>query len=230
MALPNPNLLLCQCIDGVLAMNIDECLVYFDAIEEIVNAHTESCILFLKVTDATAREIERLSASKHMKSVLWGLARPTLSHKFSLIQLLAISTIDGVATFQIRAIYDLDPSSGKERYHGDVNLAPVLDKLRFNLDMMCEKARETGEIATLLPEGHFGIICQSQEGLELEKLALDENGRWRAVGTFGREDPLEDLDIIGDNPRLGSSREDMVGCISSVANSKQMIWLSNHYC
>lgn len=143
--------------------------------------HTETCILFIEVTDATAWEIKRLSASKHMKSVLWGLARPTLSHKFSLIQLLAISTIDGVATFQIRGVYDLDPSSGKERYHGDVKLAPVLDKLRFNLDTMCETARETGEMPDLLPEANFDTVCQAHNGLGIVSLMKHENELWECA-------------------------------------------------
>src|SRR4051812_4048795 len=103
------DLLVCRCVDGVLAIGQKISFLHTEPIQEVARMYSGifSCLSFLN-TDAKTAELEWLATRKHDNPVLWILGEPALSLKrWSFIQILAISTAEAVAAIDARGLGDL---------------------------------------------------------------------------------------------------------------------------
>jgi hypothetical protein len=150
-----PDLLICACIDGVLAIGRDINFLHAEPLHEVVRMHSRvfNYLSFLK-TDASTKELAWLATRQHEKNVLWMLAEPTISPKcWSFIHILAIATAEAVAAIEARGL-------------GYMNLDRGIRDLRWRLQDIRKEAQDKRKIPELR-----------------ELIIKDGDGNWRVASS-----------------------------------------------
>lgn len=108
-----PDLLICDCIDGVIAIGRDITFLHIEPLHNVISIYSQvfNSLVFLK-TDASTEQLIWLAARQYYVSVLWMLAEPTMSPEYRLIRILAIAAAEAVAVIEARGLGDMDLDNG----------------------------------------------------------------------------------------------------------------------
>ena len=166
---PVPDLLICDCLDGVLAIGQQLIFLHTEPLQDVVRMYSKvfNDLTFLK-TDASTKELIWLTTREHEASILWMLGEPTMSPNcLSFIRILAIASAEAVAVVEAKGL-------------GYMNLDRGIRTLRWRLQVMRKEAQDKREIPELSPSDDItSCICKAQVGSRREGITKDIKGGWR---------------------------------------------------
>ncbi|KAI3327440.1 hypothetical protein F4824DRAFT_458127 [Ustulina deusta] len=166
---PVPDLLICDCLDGVLAIGQQINFLHTEPIHDVVRMYSKvfNCLAFLK-TDASTKELTWLTTRQHDNNVLWMLAEPTMPPNCQpFIHILAIATAEAVAAIEARGL-------------GVMTLDSEIRALRWRVQDIRKEAKDKKEIPELSPlEGITSCGCKA--AFSREGIIKDDNGSWRVT-------------------------------------------------
>lgn len=162
---PVPDILICNCIDGVLAIGQNISFHHTEPMQEVARRYSQifNCPALLK-TSATTAELEWLAARKHDKDVLWMLAEPLALKCWSFMQILAIAAVEARAAVGARGL--------------EVRLDTGIRALRWRLQNIRKEAEDRREIPQLSFTGDISACGCSTSFLQ-EAVIKDNDGGWR---------------------------------------------------
>ena len=163
---PVPDILICNCLDGVLAIGQNISFHHTEPIQEVSRRYSQifNCPAFLKTT-ATTAELEWLATRKHDKDLLWMLAEPLALKCWSFTQILAVATVEARAAVGVRGLED-------------VRLETGIRTLRWRLQNIRKKAEDQREIPRLSFTRDISA-CGCSASFLREAVIKENNGGWR---------------------------------------------------
>lgn len=168
---PVPDLLICKCIDGVLAISREINFLHTEPLHDVVRLYSKvfHCLVFLR-TDASTKEIAWLATRQHENDILWMFAKPFMPPEcLSFIRILAISTAEAVAAIEAR---------GPE----DMNLDKGLRALRWSLQDIRKAATNKMEVPKLPSSDDITLCgCRAVVCFRRDRVIKDSDGSWRVA-------------------------------------------------
>jgi hypothetical protein len=163
-----PDILICNCIDGVLAIGQNISFHHTEPIQEVSRRYSRifNCPAFLK-TNATTAELEWLATGKHGKDVLWMIAEPLALKCWSFIQILAVAAVEARAAIGVRGLED-------------VRLETGIRTLRLRLQNIRKEAKDQGKLPQLSSTRDIST-CGCSASFLREAVSKDNNGGWRVT-------------------------------------------------
>ncbi len=164
---PVPDILICICIDSVLAIGQNALFCHAEPLQDVVKTYSQIfyCLAFLR-TDTSTRELAWL-ASRHDRDVLWELAESSLPPKcWSFPQILAVAAANAVVAIEARGLKDLRLDLG-------------IRALRWRLQDIRKEANDRRTIPQLPPSEDI-TSCGYRASFYRGALFKDSNGGWRA--------------------------------------------------
>ncbi|KAI3333799.1 hypothetical protein F4824DRAFT_470890 [Ustulina deusta] len=166
---PVPDLLICNCLDGVLAIGQQINFLHTEPIHDVVKMYSKvfNCLAFLK-TNASTKELTWLATRQHDNNILWMLAEPTMpSNCQPFIRILAIATAEAVAAIEARGL-------------GIITLDSEIRALRWRIQDIRKEAQDKREIPALSPlEGITSCGCKA--AFRREGIIKKKDGSWRVT-------------------------------------------------
>jgi hypothetical protein len=165
---PDPDILLCTCIDGVLAIGRIILFSHTERLPDVVKTYSPvfDRLAFLR-TDASSKELASLAARQHDRDTLWELAESSLSPKcWSFPQILAVAAANAVDAIEARSLGDLKFDLG-------------IRALRQRLQEIRRETNDSGIIPELRASEDI-TLCGYRFSFYRGVIVKDSNGRWRA--------------------------------------------------
>jgi len=159
---PVPDLLVCVCIDGVLAVGEKIIFSHREPVSAVTNTYSQvfNTLAFLR-TDLTTKELSWLAMRPHDQDVLWELAEPSLLPRcWSFPEILAVVSAEAFAALEAR--------SANQR-----GLDSAIRSLRWSLQYI----RNTWRIPTI-PLLYELTSCQFVHNCYNRTIFRDVNGKW----------------------------------------------------
>jgi hypothetical protein len=164
---PVPDILICTCIDSVLAIGQNIIFCHTESLQDVVKTHSRvfNCLAFLR-SDASSKELAWLATRQHYQDALWELAESSLPPKcWSFPQILAVAAAEAVAAIEARSI-------------GDMKFDLGIRILRWRLQEIRKETDDRWAIPELPPSeditscGYRASFCQGA-------ICKDSNGGWK---------------------------------------------------
>ena len=162
---PVPDILICNCIDSVLAIGQNITFHYTEPLEEVARRYSQifNCPAFLK-TSANTAELEWLAARRHEKNVLWMLAEPVALKCWTLMQILAVAVVEARTAVRTRGLEDWRLETG-------------IRTLRWRLQNIRKEAEDQSEVPQLSFTRDISA-CECSASFLREAVIKDDNGSW----------------------------------------------------
>lgn len=163
-----PDILLCTCIDGVLAIGRDILFSHIEPLPDVVKTYSRvfDRLVFLR-TDTSSKELAWFATRQHDQHTLWELAESSLSPKSWLFpQILAVAAANAVAAIEVRGLGDLKFDLG-------------IRALRWRLQEIRKETNDSGMIPELRASEDIKS-CGYRVSFYRGVIFKDSNGGWRA--------------------------------------------------
>lgn len=174
---PVSNLVICDCIDGVLAIGEETKILHTKSLENVVKMYSQvfDCLQFLK-TSASTKELAWLATQQRNKNVLWMLAASTMPRKCrSFIEIFAIAIAETLAFIETKKMF------------GDIKLDNALRGLRWRLQTIRKEAQDAEKIPGLSPLQDVMSCACKVVGFDTV-IVRGKRGSWKKAS--GREETL----------------------------------------